>query len=1762
MRQPVTDFRAKIISVVSSVHIRASSWHSDCGKRHTLLCNMSLCLGSFSRVCSCTSMPSSSETCGNPEPPRLSPFHLRANRLMFQQKVPSMTDCCYRRWTLYAGVISCNMHFAYGIFFPSKYISLKPHRAAPVLEISLDMTDLPFPSIGSQPFTHLVEDNVFIRHWSVSRAIWRNGNDHAMDNDSLLDIAVVSRKSGGQPRFAIASLELFGNKIPLTVTQLVMNGFLSLHLHEVAADNPTVQFVLHDVPLASGFLKNAMTNFLGWLQNYAGVNALHPSSSYDCNWVYDTVRRTPKDKDRHQWLGFLSQVEQVEDLHVTLRPYQQRAVAWMLSRELADPSPLFGHDTLWPLTTRLSKAWGSNGIDISRPSVHIVSSLAFHAASSQLWFGENSISTRSSVRIGHGGLLCDEMGLGKTVELMQLVLCNRGKFSLSHTSHPLSSRRVGNMMIIYSKCAMCGQTRGRSSLHPCIECERPLHWNCAGGRSLSSKRKLLCRDCSKQLALWSHESALATDLPRSRATLVIVPSALLLQWKAEIDKHVKSALIVEVYEGLKKSGYTPMRQFIEADVVLSTYDALRADVAVAESLRRPRSNLRHSRQYFPTPIPLLIIRWHRLALDESQMLGSSSNTNVFRMASLLHAKYRWCVTGTPVYKDLSSTSAMMSILRSSGGNEIAWSELCRPTTYVEERKWVAATLRKIMWRTMKIDVESNELDLPSQIVEVVRIKFGPVERFHYRLLQSDIATVMARMRNRNNDRSKTLSWDLLNTLRQACCHPWVGTSGRRLLLNASRQTRGCESNADRTKVSGEKLMDIKSVLTSLISKTQLQFQESLRSFVASVNGLAGIGLIHYSSSNDVSFGVIGLCNAVAYYREALKLAVEVKSLAEIDSIQKMHILFNLSDAISKVQAVRKSMIQKQLSSEAVELLNSLGNTLRESSLMKEFEDLRLRYLNEARSRLQYSTVQHEKLSTTLGKQPLIQIHCEPNDIDVDEGESSDEEEADRGKEEVIASQKNQDFASNSATKSLNSAAEKLAENGIDVSSEADDVINGSNDSDVSEAEEPISSTRRNITWWEIAMAQILEDGEENMFLQRVELQLSRNSNSRVGARSISQRFHNFMSIATVLESELSDLQAARNELNAKLKELPGGREPTEVEVSESGMCMKCREAGQGPPCAHCQEEELMRDVESRLYAVTNEDDLLNMPLEANLSQSRSKPRRSVSAARSLINGSLRPSERLNRSRGLRLQSQLEIVLIMLGSSKRKRGKDTTKTEQDTEREKINMFKKWMVKFQKVKQEFAAAKVVFEAQRSLLANMDEVKMARTRMTLVGPSERKRELSEVERRHRLRPSEVNALELSLKTERTKFMKDLNDKRGQLSYLLSLRLEMEEVNGNKKRGFECTADHCSICFVDFDEDGHIGILGCGHMFCKGCTQEFMKRKDGNSHLPLNTVQCPTCRRTITVKDISYAMVGPQAPKRQRTESGKSTGEFDKSSTLNNLVQSNGNVDNEDTKTVENDVDEIQPVLSDQQSKNSRNGTDINSESISNEPEAIDSSNRRHDRRLELASTFFDDNAIVLGSIGGKTSAIVRLVRGIWNRDNSSKIVVFSEWNEVLSLINLALDLNALSVMDGSTVTSSIHFGKVVSSFKSQETGAVLLLPLKRAGAGLNIVEAQHVVLVEPSMDIALERQAVGRVHRIGQTRVTYVHRIVVEGTIEDQILNLGDDFRKEKMLNATVRFEDVLQGFDELLMSDIAETALDDAMIVNDEDDSDDSGSSEEV
>ena len=147
--------------------------------------------------------------------------------------------------------------------------------------------------------------------------------------------------------------------------------------------------------------------------------------------------------------------------------------------------------------------------------------------------------------------------------------------------------------------------------------------------------------------------------------------------------------------------------------------------------------------------------------------------------------------------------------------------------------------------------------------------------------------------------------------------------------------------------------------------------------------------------------------------------------------------------------------------------------------------------------------------------------------------------------------------------------------------------------------------------------------------------------------------------------------------------------------------------------------------------------------------------------------------------------------------------------------------------------------------------------------------------------------------------------------------------------------------------------------------------------------------------------------------------------------------------------------------------------------------------------------------------------------------KALVFSQWTSLLNLIEPALKDAGITFerLDGSTPNR----GDVVSRFQGAEGPPVMLISLKAGGTGLNLTAADHVFLVDPWWNPAVEAQAADRAHRIGQERPVFVYRLVSKGTVEEKILGLQEKKRAlfeaalgEASSAASLTKDDLLQLF----------------------------------
>ncbi|MEK4713860.1 helicase-related protein [Sporosarcina sp. FSL K6-5500] len=80
------------------------------------------------------------------------------------------------------------------------------------------------------------------------------------------------------------------------------------------------------------------------------------------------------------------------------------------------------------------------------------------------------------------------------------------------------------------------------------------------------------------------------------------------------------------------------------------------------------------------------------------------------------------------------------------------------------------------------------------------------------------------------------------------------------------------------------------------------------------------------------------------------------------------------------------------------------------------------------------------------------------------------------------------------------------------------------------------------------------------------------------------------------------------------------------------------------------------------------------------------------------------------------------------------------------------------------------------------------------------------------------------------------------------------------------------------------------------------------------------------------------------------------------------------------------------------------------------------------------------------------------------------------------------------------------------------IFLISLKAGGTGLNLTGADTVVLYDLWWNPAIEEQAIGRAHRMGQKNVVQVIKLIAQGTIEEKINELQQS--KKELIDQVIQ------------------------------------------
>lgn len=364
----------------------------------------------------------------------------------------------------------------------------------------------------------------------------------------------------------------------------------------------------------------------------------------------------------------------------------------------------------------------------------------------------------------------------------------------------------------------------------------------------------------------------------------------------------------------------------------------------------------------------------------------------------------------------------------------------------------------------------------------------------------------------------------------------------------------------------------------------------------------------------------------------------------------------------------------------------------------------------------------------------------------------------------------------------------------------------------------------------------------------------------------------------------------------------------------------------------------------------------------------------------------------------------------------------------------------------IKKEFRFLRILWRQIYDQVSALDELSQATTRMIAVrndeeltreqpSTSSNIKQLSSGVTEKAVKTQNINLIHFyEIESKMVKLRSECLTGKESLSLHLGQLLYLKTLkrNGYGKKG-SLNSEDCPICSIQLGKEW--SVLRCGHSFCSDCVKKMCPGT-------LQSFLCPLCRHSMKFADVSFVDTTENEP-----EMGPGTSR------------------------------QAEPLK-----KVSVKG------SHSTKVEAL------VETLLKLQESHPGEKCIIFSSVClfylyNLTFYIFYQFLNLCSLTNNFNLL---QWTDVLEIIANALTQN--DIMYSLLNKSGRAFHSDLDKFKEREDLQVLLMPLTSGAKGLNIIEATHVCLVEPILNLASELQAIGRVHRIGQTKPTFVHRFYV--------------------------------------------------------------------
>lgn len=167
--------------------------------------------------------------------------------------------------------------------------------------------------------------------------------------------------------------------------------------------------------------------------------------------------------------------------------------------------------------------------------------------------------------------------------------------------------------------------------------------------------------------------------------------------------------------------------------------------------------------------------------------------------------------------------------------------------------------------------------------------------------------------------------------------------------------------------------------------------------------------------------------------------------------------------------------------------------------------------------------------------------------------------------------------------------------------------------------------------------------------------------------------------------------------------------------------------------------------------------------------------------------------------------------------------------------------------------------------------------------------------------------------------------------------------------------------------------------------------------------------------------------------------------------------------------------------------------------------------DSSILLKKERYENTGLVFKRESSKIDVLMDRVMEILSNNASgrtSKILVFSMFTSFLDVIESLLNENQMNFyrIDGSVDDKKRK--KIQDAINDPDDKvSICLVSITAGGEGMNLQGANYIFIMDPHWNPAIEKQAYGRAHRIGQEQTVFVYRLVCVNTIEEKIIQLQE-------------------------------------------------------